>query len=345
MRAWHDACMNEQTQRSSGVSRRWITTDGLCRSWKRIVRSQTGHLQQGLLALSGFSVRKTRFTSSSTGNTRRRMWISSIEIGPESLDSICATGKCGALPLAACGTLWVLCEDIVHVEERIWVWWCMEIPYSTSSACYSSVTPANDYSVPAVWHISITEYAVIAFLRFPSAAHNIVVDFACLDLRMAGNVSTALVHLLSGACRDVEDISFLAIIWGYTVGFVASLSTCILSSEVDWAWTKPAQRSYTYRSPARYVYYVLEWSISTTARESDGVPILGSNLKSVFVRIGVLIVIFYLAMPIFCGTIRVATLSTTFHQLHSKMVWLALLRTMTTGTWEISLRQRMPTCV
>lgn len=53
----------------------------------------------------------------------------------------------------------------------------LNVPTPPASSYYSRVALANDGSRPAIWHIEIMEYVVIAVLHFPADARDGAVDF------------------------------------------------------------------------------------------------------------------------------------------------------------------------
>lgn len=109
-------------------------------------------------------------------------------------------------------------------------------------AFYSDVIFWNDGGAPAIWHVTITEYVVIALLRFLTDARDGEAGFTCVDSGMDGNGRGVLVPRPSGVRREVNDIGLLEIIRDSGFDPVARLISYNRSSELDWAWAEPAQK-------------------------------------------------------------------------------------------------------
>lgn len=123
---------------------------------------------------------------------------------------------------------------------------------------YPNVALADDGCALPIWHITITEYAVIAVLRFLGAARDVAVAVSCLHSWMGGNGCIVLVPLPFSACSEVDDTCFLEIIRGFSFDLLVSLVAYCWSSKVDLAWIEPVQRFYPYRFPAGHVYSIPE---------------------------------------------------------------------------------------
>lgn len=108
-------------------------------------------------------------------------------------------------------------------------------PTPPAFAYFFDVFLRYDGGAPVIWPISISEYVVIALLRFLAAARDSAVGFACIVLRMPGDCRCVLVLLPCGAHREVDDISFLEIPCSSGSDPVASLFACNRSSKIDLA--------------------------------------------------------------------------------------------------------------
>lgn len=81
-------------------------------------------------------------------------------------------------------------------------------------AYYFDAALASDRSEPAIWHIIITEYVVIADLHTPEAACDDASCVASPHLLVSANGCDFPVPGTSGASREVLVIGFLKIIHG-----------------------------------------------------------------------------------------------------------------------------------
>lgn len=112
----------------------------------------------------------------------------------------------------------------------------------------SDVVLRDEGGTPAIWHIVIAEYVVIALLCFLTAARDAAVGVACINPWMGGSGRSVPVPLPSGIHREVDDIGLLEILGGSCCDPVASLIAFSWSSNVDWAWVEPTLRAVRTRS-------------------------------------------------------------------------------------------------
>lgn len=111
----------------------------------------------------------------------------------------------------------------------------LTVPTPQVLTYYSDIDFADNGSTSAACPIAITEYVVIAALRFLSAACHSAIDSACLDSCRGGNGCGGFVPFLSVDHRNVDDISFPKIINGSRFDPFAFLATYWRSRETDWA--------------------------------------------------------------------------------------------------------------
>lgn len=109
-------------------------------------------------------------------------------------------------------------------------------PDSVGSAYYFDVFSKDDGGAQVIWYMNITEYVVIASLRFRAAGRASAACVACMDPQVGGNVQGVLVLLASSVRHEVNDDDLLETIRGSSFNPVASLIAFCQSSKVDWAW-------------------------------------------------------------------------------------------------------------
>lgn len=119
----------------------------------------------------------------------------------------------------------------------------------------------HDGSALVISHLSITEYVVIAVLRFLAAVSDGAVADACLDIQTTCNGCSVLVLSPSGASCEFDDIGFLEIIFVCNFELFASLDAYRRCFEVDRAWIEPAQRWNQYIFPEGHVHNAHEWPL------------------------------------------------------------------------------------
>lgn len=106
-------------------------------------------------------------------------------------------------------------------------------------AYFPDIVLSDEGGAPAIWHIVITDYVIIALLRFLAADHDGPVVFACVNPQMGRNGRSFLVP--SPAClrQKVDAFDFFENIRTGSFDPVASLITYSRSSKIDWAWVDP----------------------------------------------------------------------------------------------------------
>lgn len=87
---------------------------------------------------------------------------------------------------------------------------------------YFEISLACEGSAPVVWHIPITEYFVLAVLHFLDTAGHGAARVAILYSGIDGKGCGISVFSQSGVCCEVDNIDFLEIIRGCSLGLVAS---------------------------------------------------------------------------------------------------------------------------
>lgn len=78
---------------------------------------------------------------------------------------------------------------------------------SASFTCYSDIILQDDCGALAISHTAITEYLVIALLRFLAAACDSAVCVTFIDPRMGGNCQGIFVQIPTVVRREVDDVS------------------------------------------------------------------------------------------------------------------------------------------
>lgn len=154
----------------------------------------------------------------------------------------------------------------------------LAVPTPQIFAYFSDVSLQHGGGAPAILHIAITEYMIIALLRFIAAVRDGAVGVACNHPQMGDKRRGVLVPLPSCDRRKIDDICLLEILFGRGFGPVASLIAYSRSSQVDWAWVEPAQRWYLYHLCLGRFIVVPEQQLMTAGHNSAGRAIPGSEV-------------------------------------------------------------------
>lgn len=139
-----------------------------------------------------------------------------------------------------------------HSEDYVWIsvdwkeelecYRVLMVPTPLVFSYYSDILLQDGHVAPAIWHITITEYIVIALLSLLGADRDSAVGAACIQPLKVDDCGVFLVLLPYGVRWEVYDIRLFLITGVSKFDPFASLITYSRRSKDDWAWIDPIQR-------------------------------------------------------------------------------------------------------